>query len=104
MSPAEPRDKRAIVFVDGQNLFHVAREAFGHTYPNYDVLALARRICETKGWTLTQVRFYTGIPDLADDPFWHRFWEAKLRAIDCSTGGSSGGTPRSFSSATARSS
>ncbi len=81
MSPIEPRDKRAVVFVDGQNLFHAAREAFGYTYPNCDVLSLARHICEAKGWTLTQVRFYTGIPDLADNPFWHRFWEAKLRAI-----------------------
>ncbi len=81
MSPVEPRDKRAVVFIDGQNLFHAAREAFGYTYPNYDILTLARRICETRGWTLTQVRFYTGIPDFADDAFWHRFWEAKLRAI-----------------------
>jgi uncharacterized LabA/DUF88 family protein len=81
VSPAEPRDKRAAVFIDGQNLFHSVREAFGYTYPNYDIFALAQRICETKGWTLTQVRFYTGIPDLADDPLWHRFWEAKLRTI-----------------------
>lgn len=81
MSPLEPQDKRAVVFIDGQNLFHAAREAFGYTYPNYDILALARRICEASGWTLTQVRFYTGIPDLDDNPFWHRFWEAKLRAI-----------------------
>lgn len=81
MSPVEPRDKRAVVFIDGQNLFHAAREAFGYVYPNYDVLALARCICETRGWTLTQVRFYTGIPDVSDDALWHRFWEAKLRAI-----------------------
>ncbi len=37
--------KRAVVFVDGQNLFHAAREAFGYTYPNYDVSALAKQIC-----------------------------------------------------------
>lgn len=53
VSPAEPR----AVFIHGQNLFHSAREAFGYTYPNYDIFALAQRICETKGWTLTQVRF-----------------------------------------------
>ena len=29
--------RRAVVFVDGQNLFHAAREAFGYTYPSYDV-------------------------------------------------------------------
>ncbi|MDE2823271.1 MAG: hypothetical protein OXK79_07175 [Chloroflexota bacterium] len=34
--------KRAVTFVDGQNLFHSAREAFGYTYPNYNVSALAK--------------------------------------------------------------
>lgn len=28
--------KRAVVFVDGQNLFHSAKNCFGYTYPNYD--------------------------------------------------------------------
>jgi hypothetical protein len=66
---AEPDTKRAVVYVDGQNLFHAPRHAFGYTYPNYDVLALARRLCEGRGWELTEVRFYTGIPDRADDAF-----------------------------------
>ncbi len=35
---SEPPVKRAIAFVDGQNLFHAARKAFGYTYPNYDRL------------------------------------------------------------------
>src|SRR2546422_448621 len=39
--PPEPPVKRTVVFVDGQNLFHAAREAFGYTYPNYDIRALA---------------------------------------------------------------
>jgi uncharacterized LabA/DUF88 family protein len=79
--PPEPSTKRAVTFVDGQNLFHAAREAFGHTYPNYDVPALARRICQGAGWDLAQVRFYTGIPDRADDPFWNQFWANKLLAL-----------------------
>jgi len=33
----EPVVKRTIAFVDGQNLFHMARKAFGYTYPKYDV-------------------------------------------------------------------
>ena len=37
----EPSDKRAIAFVDGQNLFRCAKTAFGYTYPNYDVQSLA---------------------------------------------------------------
>ena len=32
----EPAIKRAIAFVDGQNLFYAAKEAFGYSYPNYD--------------------------------------------------------------------
>jgi len=81
MSPAEPAVKHAVAFIDGQNLFHAAREAFGYTYPNYDVHALAGRLCETRGWQLAQTRFYTGIPDVADNAFWHSFWERKLRVI-----------------------
>ncbi len=77
----EPTIKRVVAFVDGQNLFHAAREAYGHTYPNYDVLALCNAICERKAWNLTQARFYTGIPDATDDPFWHRFWSAKLAVM-----------------------
>jgi len=74
---AEPSSKRAFVFVDGQNLFHCAKEAFGYTYPNYDPLKLARAICARHSWCCKVVRFYTGIPDSADQPFWHHFWTAK---------------------------
>ena len=55
-----------------------ARGAFGYTYPNYDVLALAERLCPLQGWRLAQVRFYTGIPSRTDDPRWHHFWSGKL--------------------------
>jgi hypothetical protein len=44
---------RAIAFVDGQNLFYAAKDAFGYEYPNYDVLKLARRVSADKGWVLT---------------------------------------------------
>ncbi len=89
--PAEPAIKRAAVFVDGQNLFHAAREAFGYTYPNYDVLALGRAICDARGWTPSEIRFYTGIPDAADDARRHRFWTAKLAVM-----GRQGGTEHTF--------
>lgn len=74
----EPKKKRAVVFFDGQCLFMAIKEAFGYIYPNYNVKALAEKICLMKGWALTQVRFYTGIPDAQDDPFWNRFWINKL--------------------------
>lgn len=79
--PPEPTVKRAVAFVDGQNLFHACREAFGYTYPNYDVLALCRTICGRAGWNLAQARFYTGIPDAGDNAFWHQFWSAKLAVM-----------------------
>jgi len=81
MSPPEPAVKRAVAFIDGQNLFHAAREAFGYTHPSYDVQRLAERLCGPRGWQLAQVRFYTGVPDVADNAFWHSFWERKLRVI-----------------------
>ena len=81
MPLAEPVAKRTVVFVDGQNLFHTAREAFGYTYPNYDFPALATAVCVTNGWHLDQARFYTGIPDASDDPFWNYFWGGKLRNL-----------------------
>jgi uncharacterized LabA/DUF88 family protein len=76
--PPAPSIKRAITFVDGQNLFHAAREAFGYVYPNYDILALARLICQGAGWGLVRAQFYTGIPDASDNPFWNHFWMSKL--------------------------
>lgn len=79
--PSEPAEKRAVAFIDGQNLYHGAREAFGYTYPNFDVKALAEQVCALQGWLLTQVRFYTGVPDATDNPEWHRFWSAKLLAM-----------------------
>ena len=76
--PSEPASKRAIAFVDGQNLFYSARSAFGYSFPNYDPLALARTICVRQGWDLQQVRFYTGVPDVQDDAQKNAFWSAKL--------------------------
>ena len=79
--PGPPTPVRAIVFVDGQNLYHCAREAYGYSFPNYDVLKLAQHVCGVRGWTLAEARFYTGIPDAQDDASWNRFWTKKLLAI-----------------------
>jgi uncharacterized LabA/DUF88 family protein len=79
--PPEPSSKRTVAFLDGQNLFYAAKEAFGYTYPNYAPLALARAVCDAKGWNLAGVRFYTGVPDGQDNPFWNHFWTAKLAAM-----------------------
>lgn len=74
----EPATKRAVAFIDGQNLFFAAREAFGYTFPNYDARALAEAVCALQGWQLAQTRFYTGVPDRTGNPFWNHFWSAKL--------------------------
>jgi len=60
--PPEPSSKRAIAFIDGQNLFYAVKHAFGYTFPNYDASALADAVCRDSGWTLSKVHFYTGIP------------------------------------------
>lgn len=75
--PAEPANKRTIAFVDGQNLYHAAKVAFGYTFPNFNIRALCESVCADKGWELIECRFYTGVPDPADDAFWHHFWTAK---------------------------
>lgn len=79
--PTEPTIKRCLAFVDGQNLFHAAKNAFGYTYPNFDVRRLADAVCVSQGWVLQGARFYTGVPDQSDSPFWHGFWEKKLAAM-----------------------
>lgn len=77
----EPPSKRVVAFFDGQNLFHAARHAFGYTHPNYDPVALAEAICKQQCWNLSEVRFYTGVPDREDDAFWHHFWTSKLARL-----------------------
>ncbi|MGH9476859.1 MAG: NYN domain-containing protein [Terriglobales bacterium] len=79
--PIEPSIKRAVVFFDGQNLFHHAKAAFGYAFPNYDVAKLAACVCGVRGWKLRGVRFYTGVPDATDRPSLNHFWNAKLAAM-----------------------
>ena len=81
MFSQEPNPKRTIVFVDGQNLFYGAKHAFGYKYPNYDVKTLDEKICTLENWELTQIRFYTGVPDINDNKFWHIFWTNKLASM-----------------------
>lgn len=76
--PTEPATKRAVVFIDGQNLFYAARIAFGYPHPSYDPKALAEQVCHKAGWQLLQTRFYTGYPSADDDAFWNHFWRAKM--------------------------
>ena len=79
--PIEPSIKRAVAFIDGQNLFYAAKAAFGYPFPNYDVAALAARVCEQHGLQLIQTRFYSGFPSADDNAFWNHFWRAKFQHL-----------------------
>ncbi len=76
--PKEPEIKRTYVFVDGQNLFHAVKDAFGYTYPNYDVKRLSEAVCSARGLSIEKIFFYTGVPEASDDEKWNSFWNAKL--------------------------
>ncbi len=76
--PIEPPTKRVVAFIDAQNLFHAAKEAFGYRYPNFDPLQLVAKVCEDRYWRLAETRLYTGVPAAADNAFWSHFWTAKL--------------------------
>ena len=79
--PAEPVSKRAVAFMDGQNLFHSVKSAFRYFFPNYDAKKLAEAVCARQGWELAETRFYTGIPNPEDNQFWQRFWTLKIGAM-----------------------
>lgn len=79
--PVEPTTKRAVAFVDGQNLFYAVKYAFGYNWPNYDPQALALKICASQGWDLKTIHFYTGVPSAEARPFWNHFWTAKLAVM-----------------------
>ena len=72
--PAEPDIKRAVSFIDGQNLYRHAKDAFGHHHPNYDPFKLADTVCADRGWANQGVRFNTGIPSVDRAPMWHGYW------------------------------
>ncbi len=82
---------RAIVLIDGQNLYHLARRAWAsglqspYAWPSYDVERLASvLVSRVPGQTLTETRFYTGVPEPGAGPsqlFWHEFWSNKIRHL-----------------------
>ena len=69
---------RAVSFVDGQNLYRRAKDAFGHYHPNYDPIKLSEAVCAACGWTSTGVRFYTGTLAADRSPMWHGYWGTPL--------------------------
>lgn len=90
LSTAHPQ-LSTIVFIDGQNLFHTAKECWSklssntpnpYLYPSYDVEKLARFLVSlSPDRQLKQIRLYTGVPKPDIGPkekFWHAFWSNKI--------------------------
>ena len=80
-----------IAFIDGQNLYHVAKTAWladpsdrssPYAWASYDVAKLANALAAREpGRILTEIRFYTGVPDESSRPFLHGFWSNKIRYL-----------------------
>ena len=80
-----------ILFFDGQHLYRSAKDAWrpapavgpsNYSWPSYDVEKLANTLVSRDPQRVVkQIRFYTGVPDLNVDPFWHKFWTNKLRYL-----------------------
>jgi len=66
----EPQEKYAMAFVDGQNLFRHAKEAFGYHHPNFNPTKLHEAVCAANNWKPTLVRFYTGVPAAEQNRMW----------------------------------
>jgi len=76
-----PVIRNAIAFIDGQNLYRHAKDAFGHHHPNYDPVKLHREVCRINGWRPTLVRFYTGVPDPSHNELWSGYWSARVLSL-----------------------
>ena len=66
---------RTIVLIDGQNLYYLAKAAWGpggtYDWPSYDVDKLARTLVALhSGRTVQDIRFYTGVPEQHVNAFW----------------------------------
>ena len=77
---------RTLVLIDGQNLFHLAKAAWGpggnYDWPSYDVDKLARALVALQpGRTLQEIRFYTGVPRQEVNAFWNAFWRNKTARL-----------------------
>ena len=79
--PQPPAIIRAVAFIDGQNLYRHAKDAFGYHYPNFDPNKLHDAVCKQHGWTSAGVRFYTGTPEHYRSPMWHGYWASRLLAM-----------------------
>jgi uncharacterized LabA/DUF88 family protein len=76
---------RAVVFIDHQNMYKGAREAFGWKlerghYGNFKPLALARLLAPEAEHELAQVRIYTGVPHPEHNRLGHAITQRRIEA------------------------
>ena len=88
--PMSEKPKYAMAFIDGQNLFQHAKDAFGHFHPNYDPKKLHAAVCSHFGWTPNLVRFYTGVPLPQHSEMWAGYWSNRIlslkrQGVNCTT-------------------
>ncbi len=76
-----PAVKNVMAFIDGQNLYQHAKEAFGHHHPNYDPVKLHKAVCAARDWRPTLTRFYTGVPSQIESPMWAAYWSNRVIAL-----------------------
>ena len=82
---------RTLVLIDGQNLYHLAKNAWAPTphdrsspyaWPSFDVEKLATAlVVRDPGRNLVELRFYTGVPARSAHRYWHDFWTNKCRHL-----------------------
>lgn len=77
----------SMAFFDVQNLFRHAMEAFqtspeeNYHHPCFDPLKLHQKVAEQLGYKTNLTRFYTGVPDKADNEMWAGYWAARFLAL-----------------------
>lgn len=77
--------QRAALFLDYQNMYRSAREAFGLAsapaqHGNLSPLALGTVVAQQAGVDLSEVRVYTGIPTPHKSPTLHAMMQRRIAA------------------------
>ena len=77
---------RTLALIDGQNLYRLAMRAYGsgspYHWPSYDDVKLTHALASTTpGRAVSEIRFYTGVPNQSQNAFWHKFWNNEVRAL-----------------------
>lgn len=71
------------IFIDGQNFYLSARQAFDRTFPDYDILQVGNLLSQKiSGQDATTISFYSGVPIAKYQPRWAEFWSNKTAAME----------------------